>query len=308
MKTAEKIEDDEFEIDDELELEESEDEELEDDDEESEEDDESEESDDDESEDEDDDDESDDGEVVVSIGEESPPQDDDEKAPEWVRELRKSHRQAQKENRELKAKVEALTGAGKAVELGKKPTLSDFDYDSDKYEAALADWYEQKRKVEEQEAEAKEKAKAQEQAWQNTLDEYGKKKSALKVRDFDDAEEVVQSTLSTTQQGMILQGADDPAVLMYALGKNPKRAKELSSIQDPVKFAFAVSKLETQLKVTNRKAVTKPEKRVTGKKASSGSLGSDSNLERLRAQTAKTGDFSKVTAYRRKMNARQATK
>ena len=48
---------------------------------------------------------------------------------------------------------------------------------------------------------------------------------------------------------------------MYALGKNPKKAKELGEITDPVKFAFAVAKLETQLTVTSRKQVPPPEKK-----------------------------------------------
>ena len=34
----------------------------------------------------------DDDEVIVSIGEESPPQEEKEPAPEWVRELRKNYR------------------------------------------------------------------------------------------------------------------------------------------------------------------------------------------------------------------------
>ena len=49
-------------------------------------------------------------EVVVTIGEESPPPEEDEKqAPEWVRELRKNHRELVRENRELKEKVAATT-------------------------------------------------------------------------------------------------------------------------------------------------------------------------------------------------------
>jgi hypothetical protein len=56
----------------------------------------------------------------------------------------------------------------------------------------------------------------------------------------------------------MLQGADNPALVVYALGKNPKKAKELSEIKDPVKFAFAVAKLEKELKVTNRRAAPHP--------------------------------------------------
>lgn len=237
--------------------------------------------------------------VVVTIGEEAPPAEEEHaQAPEWVRELRKSHRELQRKNRELEDKLKTGTAETKpAVTLGPKPKLEDHDYDADKYEQALANWYEQKRQVDEQAAKAEAEAKSANDAWQAKLTSYGKAKTELKVKDFEDAEATVQETLSTTQQGIILQGAENPALLVYALGKNPKKAKELASITDPVKYAFAVAKLETQLKVTNRKAAPPPEKTVRGTGSVSGTV--DSQLERLRADAEKSGDYSKVIAYKR---------
>jgi hypothetical protein len=237
--------------------------------------------------------------VVVTIGEEAPPAEEEHaQAPEWVRELRKSHRELQRKNRELEDKLKTGTAETKpAVTLGTKPKLEDHDYDADKYEQALANWYEQKRQVDEQAAKAEAEAKSANDAWQAKLTSYGKAKTELKVKDFDDAEATVQETLSSTQQGIILQGAENPALLIYALGKNPKKAKELASITDPVKYAFAVAKLETQLKVTNRKAAPPPEKTVRGTGSVSGTV--DSQLERLRADAEKSGDYSKVIAYKR---------
>ena len=98
---------------------------------------------------------------------------------------------------------------------------------------------------------------------------------------------------------MILQGADNPALVVYALGKNTKRAKEIASIKDPVKFAFAVAKLETTLKVNSRKTPPPPEKTVSGSGNSSGTV--DSTLERLRGEASKSGDFSKVIAYKKSL-------
>lgn len=135
------------------------------------------------------------------------------------------------------------------------------------------------------------------------MDNYNKAKTELKVKDFDDAEGFAQEVFSVTQQGVMLQGAENPALVIYALGKNPKKAKELASINDPVKFAFAVAKLETQLKVTNRKASTAPEKIVTGTGRVSGTV--DSVLERLREEAARTGNMDKVMAYKRKLRTNQ---
>jgi hypothetical protein len=235
-------------------------------------------------------------EVIVSIGEETPPQEQEQRAPAWVRELRKSNRELQRQNRELQAKLESTQTETKPVVLGAKPTLESHDYDADKYEVALADWFERKRQVDEQAQQAKRADEEQKQAWQAKLDAYGKAKADLRVKDFDDAEMAIQEVFNVTQQGVVLQGAENPALLVYALGKNPKRAKELADIKDPVKFAFAVAKLETQLKVTNRKAAPPPEKTVKGTGSLSGAV--DSTLERLREEAAKTGNMSKVIAYK----------
>ena len=239
--------------------------------------------------------------VVVTIGEGSPPPEDETaQAPEWVRELRKNHRELVKRNRELEEQLKASSApAQKATVLGPKPTLKDpdIDYDEEKFSAALDAWHERKRKVDEEEARTQSEAKAAQDAWTAKLTAYGEAKAKLKVQDFDDAEATVQSTLSPTQQGVILQGAERPELVVYALGKNPQKLKELSAITDPVKYAFAVAKLETQLKVTARKAAPPPEKVIQGTGSKAGAV--DSTLERLRAEAEKTGDYTKVTAYKR---------
>lgn len=97
---------------------------------------------------------------------------------------------------------------------------------------------------------------------------------------------------------MLIAGCENPALVVYALGKNPKKAKELAEIKDPVKFAFAVAKLETQLKV-NRKTPPPVMKTVSGTGPVSGSV--DSTLERLREEAARTGDMSKVFKYKQQL-------
>jgi hypothetical protein len=240
-------------------------------------------------------------EVVVSIGEEAPPPDEHAQAPSWVKELRKANREKDKRIRDLEAKLSTTTEK-KPVALGAKPKLEDYDYDADKFESALADWFERKRQVDAQAEQAKHAEQAQQRAWQEKLDGYGKAKAELKVRDFEDAEAVATELFNVTQQGVVLQGADNPALVIYALGKNPKKAAELAKIEDPVKFAFAVAKLEKELKVTNRKAAPAPERMVSSTGRVSGAV--DSTLERLRAEAEKTGNYTKVHQY--KQNKRTA--
>ena len=241
-------------------------------------------------------------EVIVSIGEEAPPPEEQTHAPEWVRELRKTNRELQRQNRELQGKLQSTAQTEtKPVVLGKKPSLEEHDYDADKFEAALADWFERKRQADEAAAKQEAEVMNQQKAWQAKLDGYGKAKAELRVKDFEDAEAVAQELFNITQQGVVLQGADNPALVIYALGKNPKKAKELSDIKDPVKFAFAVAKLEKELKVTNRKAAPPPERVVSGTGRVSGAV--DSTLERLREEAARTGNMTKVIQYKAQKRA-----
>lgn len=238
-------------------------------------------------------------EVVVSIGDEQPAE--QKPAPRWVRELRKSQRQLERENRELKARLESTANTEtKPVQLGPKPTLDSCDYDSEKYEAELAAWFERKRDADQKSRQLQELEEAQHREWQAKLAAYSKAKSELRVRDYGDAEDAVQSMFDVTQQGVMLEGAENAALLVYALGKNPSEAKKLAAIKSPVKFAFALAKLEKELKVSTRtKQAPPPDKSVSGTGRISGSV--DSNLERLRAEAEKTGDMTKVIQYKRQL-------
>lgn len=240
-------------------------------------------------------------EVIVTIGDEKPAE-EEEQAPDWVRDLRRKNREDQKRIRELEAKLQQAQPQQAVPRLGPKPTLEGMDYDSQKYEAALEQWYSQKRQVDEFQSRVKQAEQQQMQAWQAKLEAYGTAKQSLKVRDYDDAEATVQEALNTVQQGVLLQGADNPAMVVYALGKNPKKAKELASITDPVKFAFAVAKLEAQLKVAPKKTPPPPEGTIRSTAPISGAV--DSNLDRLRAEAERTGDYSKVFKYRQQLKAK----
>jgi hypothetical protein len=240
----------------------------------------------------------DDEEVIVSFGDEEPEEQEPPKDTAVIKGFREREKKYKKRLKELEAKVQVKTES-KPVELGPKPTLKDFDYDSDKFEAAHDAWFAKKIEVDKQAAEAKKQQEEASKQWQNKLDSYNSTKASLKVKDFEDAEFVAQELFSTTQQGIILQGAENPAKLIYALGKNEKKAGELAKIKDPVQFAFAVSKLESQVKTTGRKKPPKPEGKVHGSGGSNSPI--DSQLKRLREEAARTGDISKVTAYKKKL-------
>lgn len=247
-------------------------------------------------------------ELVVSIGNEEPQPDpvaeEARQAPEWVKELRKQNREYQKRIRQLERNTQAPAAQGEPTSAPpKKPTLQDVDYDTGAYEAKLDQWYTAKAEYDRQAAERQRAEQSAKGAWEAKISGYNTAKAELKARDFEDAEAVIADTLSVTQQGIILDGAEKPALLIYALGKNPKKAAELAAITNPVAFAAAIGRLEASLKVTQRKPSAAPEVIPSGNAPKSGSV--DNTLERLREEAGKTGDFTKVMAYKRQAAAKR---
>lgn len=247
------------------------------------------------------------GELVISIDGKDIDADDGEEveaAPTWVKDLRKSAKELKRENRDLRKQIEAQTKPAETqVQLGEKPTLEAMDYDEDKYAQSLQDWMAQKAKVDQAQKDKQAEQEKQTQAWNDRLSSYDDGKAKLRVKDFDDAEDTVKETLSQTQQGILIQGSNNPALLVYVLGKNAEKAKELASITDPVQFAFAAARLESSMKTTRRKPATAPEKRVPG--STGGVSGGDKTLEKLEAEAEKTGDRSKILAYKRQLKTQK---
>ena len=244
--------------------------------------------------------------LQITIGDQSEDNEGDDSesnqpAPKWVKELRQTQRKLIQENRELRQKLNSTLPAETELKLEEKPTLESCDYEPDAFAEKLLEWNEKKRQVDQQAAQRRKAQEDAEKEWTDKLHGYNSAKQKLKLSDYDEAEYLVQETLDHTQQGIIIHGSENPAVLVYALGKNPGKAKELAAIKDPVKFSFAVSKLEAQLKVTSKKSVPSPEKIVNGSGGSSFSGSADKTLDRLRAEAQKTGDMSKLMAYKQQL-------
>lgn len=252
-----------------------------------------------------------DGELQITLGDEPESTDGQEQsqegaesAPDWVKNLRKSNREKDRRIRDLENQIKAQQQPEQAIVVGEKPTMAACDYDEEKYEQELDAWKERKRAAESAAAEKEQAKKREVEAFQSRLDSYNAAKSKLRVADFADAEDAVTSIFSVTQQGILVNGCEKPAEMVYALGKASAKAKELADIKDPVKFAFALAKLETQLKVSNRPKAPPPEKRVTGNVSVTQSA--DQTLEKLREEAQRTGDASKLIQHKRELRRAKA--
>jgi hypothetical protein len=241
----------------------------------------------------------DEGELVVSIGEEAPPSDEQARAPEWVRDLRKRDRENVKRIKELEQRL-AEKEQPKAATLPVKPTLEGCDYDAEAFEANLAKWYDAKREHDETAAQQRKLEEAAEAAWQAKVAAYQEGKTKLPAHDVDDAEDLVKQTFNATQWAILVDGLDNPALVIYALGKNPAKAKELAAVTSLSRFAVLAGRLETEVKTSKRAAKPNPETSLTGL-APGGTKGSDATLERLREEAMRTGDMSKLNAYKRQL-------
>lgn len=249
---------------------------------------------------------SEDEEFVITVGDEEPePSDEDDfsgkPAPTWVKDLRKKEREARKRIKELEAQVQQAKPTDKPIEVGPKPKLADFDYDEDDFESAVEQWHERKRQVEQQQAAKQAEEEKAKQAWQTKMQSYEERRQnvASKVRDFEEVEEAAKDKLTATQQGILIHAAENPELILYHLGKNPKKAQELSEITDPIQFAFAAAKLDSQMKIQTRKPSTQPERKPSGSAGLSGVV--DQKLAQLEAKAAKTGNRTELIKYKKSL-------
>lgn len=243
------------------------------------------------------------GELVVQIGDEEPEEDTDEEGnplPKWGRELRRLSRQKDAKIKELERAL-AVKDNPDLPALGEKPRIDDpdIDYDADLFEQRILEWNERKRKIDEDRLNVEKQQEQAQQAWQAKVQTYTEAKAKVPFPDFDDAEALIQDTFDVTQQGLLIKVAKDAPTLVYALGKNPKKAAELAGIKDLAEFVAEVVRVEMNVKTT-RKPATAPEKTVSVP-AGTGVSAVDDTLARLREEASKTGDSSKLMAYKRSL-------
>jgi hypothetical protein len=116
----------------------------------------------------------------------------------------------------------------------------------------LEAYYERKRKAEEQERKRDQGKKAAETAYAARLGVYADGAKALKVADFAASEQAVKVGLTPMQQSIIVKHANNAALLVYALGKDGAKLKELGAIADPIEFAARVARIETEIKTVSK--------------------------------------------------------
>lgn len=241
--------------------------------------------------------EGDDDEVLIGFEGEGAPAQGEEQDSSAIRRLREENRRKDAELRALRANQPQP----QVIEVGEKPTLQSCDYDEERFETELDGWKDRTAKKAQAEVAAQRTQAAQQEAWNKELAEVETQKSQLKVKDYDQAAEIVQSTFDLQQQALIVRASVNKARMVYALGKSPAKAAELAKITDPVKFIAEVARMEGKVTV-QRKSAPPPEQIVRGSAQLSKQV--DKEDQRLSAEAEKTGNYTRLFAYRQKQRSR----
>lgn len=186
-------------------------------------------------------------------------------------------------------------------ELPPEPDLEDdgIDYDPAIFKQKWAEWNAKKQLIESKKAEVETKAKTQQEKFNQRLSSYEQGKSNYKG--IGDAEKAVTSILTVNQQGIVVQYADDPAFVVWALGKNPVALNQLASIDDPIEYAIKVREIERKAKekmTTSSSKAPAPEKIVTGKTAI------PSNHQKRLDQLRESGNITESLRLKKQLRAK----
>lgn len=215
-----------------------------------------------------------------------------------IRRLRERAKDLARENAELRK----AQPAAPAEDPGPKPTFSECGYDEEKYEAAIDGWKAKTARIDADKAERHRQAEAAERDWQRDLEGYEQRRQALGKTDFEEAAETVKANLNLMQQAVIIKAANDSATFIYALSRSDERLAELAKIQDPVKLAAAVARMEGGVKVVRKRKAPAPDRPATGSAKLPG--GVDKQLEKLESEAERTGDRTALIRYKTKLAER----
>lgn len=245
----------------------------------------------------------------ITIGDaEAPAANEAEQDSTAIRQVREAHREEQRKRKELERKLAEFEAKAKPAEepaptVGPKPKLEDYDFDSDKYEEAFDKWQEQKSAKQAYEARQRAAKDAESAEQLKVVETYRANAAKLPVDQvkFKAAENEIIANLNQMQQAILLR-AKSPERLVYAIGNNPEKLNELASIKDPIALAYELGRTEKALTSTKQtKSAPPPDRPLTG-----AGTGSSAVLARLEAEAEKTGNRTKLVAYKKQLKANAA--
>ena len=243
--------------------------------------------------------------------------------PSWahkrVNEISAKKREAETASEEYRLKYEAELEKNRILSESQSPAPAkaiapdpdDFDggeydpdfvakreaYEASRYEKISENQFQKQRAIAEQQAQVRERDEAIRVSQQKHYD----KVESMKIKGYAEAEDKVIESLGYDTVNVLIQKFKDPHVLFYYLGKNKDEMAYSASLakKDPLQFVIHMAQLEKELQVkTKSKTAPNPDTPLEGGIPASKS---DAKLDRLRAEAQKTGDMSKLMAYKQSL-------
>jgi len=185
------------------------------------------------------------------------------------------------------------------IVVGEKPTLENCEYDEERFDVAYQEWLDRKAAADRQQQSRQTVEQLRAAEYRDLEIRYRASAAKLPVRQevFDEADAAVRQALPEAIQVAIAKYMDDPAKVVLALGKHPARLAAIADEPDPVKQLFMIRDLQGAIKVTRRSAPA-PEADTIQRGSASMSASSDKHLAKLEQEAARTGDRSKLIAYK----------
>jgi len=129
------------------------------------------------------------------------------------------------------------------------------------------------------------------------------------VKDYEATEDKAIEALGLEYTNHVIDHFNDSQNILYYLGKNPKDAEHLRSVLDEslVLGVAEIGRLRSEIRVRPKKQTTpNPDAPLEGG-VPKNATANDRKLDKLREEASKTGDMTKLIAFKRELKAKGKT-
>lgn len=219
--------------------------------------------------------------------------------------LKKLRNEIRERDREIaKYRAAQVQTAPTPIEVGEKPTLEGCEWDEDRFVSELEAWNSRKQQAEDQRREQERAAAVEAEKWNGHYQAYRQHAQALNAPDYDAVEKAVAEQLPMPIQNAIpLYFGDKGPQVVLALGRKPALLNEIVRMTDPVAQLLRLKEIAMGVKINMQRKPPAPERETIQTGTASTATTSDKELEKLEKQAERTGDRTALLNYKRQMKA-----
>lgn len=230
------------------------------------------------------------------------PASEDDKDPALVKHLRSTIKEKERELKELRRQP-ATQQQVTPPQPPRMPQLSDdgIDYDESVFQQRMQEWSTEATKFQSYQAEQQRQHQDLQQRHQLKIQQYLERSKALKVHNYQQAEQLVIDDVPESIQGAIIHYAEKPELVVLALGRNAALRKQVAEATNPVELGRLIGTIESKAKTMPKAKTTSatiPEVKGNGGAAIN-------NIDKLREKAQETGDYSALIAAKRKQKSKK---